>query len=408
MLKHDYWSHHKYVFGSELQIEYFGFTALHAAILGFDTDGSSPETAISLTHRHDIDEVDHWGSSALYWACAQGDLGKIESLLRKGADPNLADREGRTPLHSLAKSANAEAVEVLFQSGADPNARNRMGGTPLHDFTYWDTCTSRILAIFVHYNANLDACDGAGWTPLHWAVRHGNIETISNFHRHGAQLEIKSDMGATPLTYALSRHQYGAFQHLLSIGADTLVKSQKGSLLHFVARDAELETIRHLQQLPVRNMNTNTRDDDGFTALERAERRRDGVVEYTDMRAIESRPLLHGTIWFNAFLSWIKDLDHKANDMPDVLPHREFGPRVDGPEEPQDILSAMTASEDAADTDDGDLEVFVDAVDCLSSAPSYSLAAAGAPVHGIRRRRGRVVDSIGGLWGGSVGSSGAE
>ena len=239
-------------------------------------------------------------------------------------------------------------------------------------------------------------------------MRHGNIETISNFHRHGAQLEIKSDMGATPLTYALSRHQYGAFQHLFSIGADPLVRSQKGSLLHFVARDADLETIRYLQQLPLRNMNTNTIDDDGFTALERAEKRRDGVVEYTDMLAIESIPLLRTTVCFNAFLSWIKDLDHKANNMTDVLPQYDFGPRVDGPDGPQDIPSAMTASEGAADTDASELEVFVDAVDRFSSAPSYSLAAAGAHVHGTRRRRGGVVDSIGGAGGGSVGSSGAE
>ncbi|KAL8991837.1 MAG: hypothetical protein Q9169_007607 [Polycauliona sp. 2 TL-2023] len=215
--------------------------------------------------------------------------------------------------------------------------------------------------MFGRYDANLDACDGGGWTPLHWGVQHGNLETISNFHRHGAQLEIKSAIGATALTYALSRHQYGAFQFLISIGADTLVKSQKGSLLHFAARDADLETIRYLQQLRLRNMNTKTRDDDGFTALERAERTRDGVVEYTEMHAIESIPLLHTTIWFNAFLSWIKDLDHEANDVPGVLPQHEFGPRTDGPDGPPNIPSAMTACEDAADTDDSELEVFDDA-----------------------------------------------
>lgn len=365
LLQHDYWSHHKYLFGSELQIEHFGFTPLHAAVLGFDKDGSTPMTTISLTPRQEINEVDHWGRTALYWACARGDLGNIESLLRKGADPNLADSEGRTPLHSQAESANMEAVEVLFQSGADPKATNRRGGTPLHDFTYWNTCTARILALFVQYNANIDASDGSGWTPLHWAVRHGNIEMISAFHQHGAQLEIKSDMGATPLSYALSRHQYGAFKHLLGMGADPLVKSQKGSLLHFVARDADLETTRHLQQRPLCNMRTDTRDDEGFTALERAERRRDGIFEYTDMRVVESEPQLHVTAWFEAFLSLIEDLDPGGYNMPDLTPQHEVPPHAIGPHGPEDTLSATTASDDDAGTDEGELEVFVDAVQIL-------------------------------------------
>ncbi|KAL8901259.1 MAG: hypothetical protein Q9207_005291 [Kuettlingeria erythrocarpa] len=365
LLQHDYWSHHKYVFSSELQTEYFGFTQLHVAVLGFDKDGPTPMTTISLTPRHDINEVDHWGRSALYWACAQGDLGNIDSLLRKGADPNLADSEGRTPLHSQADSANIEAVEMLFQSGADPKATNRRGGTPLHDFTFWNTCTTRILALFVRCNANLDAGDGGGWTPLHWAVRHGNIEMISCFHRHGAQLEIKSDMGATPLTYALSRHQYAAFKHLLSIGADTLVESQKGSLLHFAARDADLKTIRHLQQLPLCNMRTDTRDDAGFTALERAERRRDGIFESTDMRVVESEPQPQVTAWFEAFLSLIEDLDPEAHNIPDLIPQHGFSPHANGLDVSENMSTAMTASDDDVGTDEVELEVFFDAVQLL-------------------------------------------
>lgn len=293
----------KSVFGRELQLELFGLTKLHAAVLGVDHDAVMAEDTIRMAPRDTIDEVDQTGRSALSWACAQGDLNKVESLLRKGADPNLGDSEGRTPLHHTSYSINERCVEVLLESGAAAGPENRRGGTPLHDITHRNRCTNEILEIFVRFEANIDVTDGNGWTPLHWAVRHGNVETIDALLRHGANLELQSDMGATPLTYALSRHQYHAFKHLLQVGADFTVKSRKGSLLHFVARDGDAETLRYLRQIALAGIDPNERDNDGLTALEHAERRRDGVIEYTDMATYEAPPIPEPLAWFEAFVS---------------------------------------------------------------------------------------------------------
>ena len=58
-------AHHKYNFGSEIQLEHFGLTELHATILGLDTDGKTHEAITRKTHRNDIDEVNYLGRSAL-------------------------------------------------------------------------------------------------------------------------------------------------------------------------------------------------------------------------------------------------------------------------------------------------------------------------------------------------------
>jgi cytohesin len=40
-----------------------------------------------------------------------------------GADPNVADRGGNTPLHAAAQAGDVELVKKLLAKGADPNAR---------------------------------------------------------------------------------------------------------------------------------------------------------------------------------------------------------------------------------------------------------------------------------------------
>ena len=46
----------------------------------------------------------------------------IEFLLENGADPNIVDHRGRTPLHSAALNANSFSIRRLLDAGADPNA----------------------------------------------------------------------------------------------------------------------------------------------------------------------------------------------------------------------------------------------------------------------------------------------
>lgn len=50
----------------------------------------------------------------------------VEMLLHMGADPNLADADGDTPLH-LCESA--EIAQTLIAAGANPHARNAEGKT---------------------------------------------------------------------------------------------------------------------------------------------------------------------------------------------------------------------------------------------------------------------------------------
>lgn len=56
------------------------------------------------------------------------DLATVDVMVEAGANVNVRDANGMTPLHLCS---NERCVERLLEAGADPNARNLQGETPL-------------------------------------------------------------------------------------------------------------------------------------------------------------------------------------------------------------------------------------------------------------------------------------
>ena len=68
----------------------------------------------------------------LHWVAQRGLTNGIACLLANGADPNVTDDKGQTPLHFIAqKGVGKNQVELLIEHGADLNARDDTGQTPL-------------------------------------------------------------------------------------------------------------------------------------------------------------------------------------------------------------------------------------------------------------------------------------
>ena len=70
-------------------------------------------------------------SPGLLAAEARGDAAQVAALLRRGADPDAADRSGWTGLHQAAETGDLAVARVLLEAGAHPDLRARARGTPL-------------------------------------------------------------------------------------------------------------------------------------------------------------------------------------------------------------------------------------------------------------------------------------
>ena len=104
--------------------------------------------AIATSYCYTVDTPNRSGQTALMLCATQSEARGLARLLSAGADPNLVDNKGRTPLmHSMVSgSYNGQetmrepALKQLLVAGADPHKADRKGRTALmcaaaNDFT---------------------------------------------------------------------------------------------------------------------------------------------------------------------------------------------------------------------------------------------------------------------------------
>ncbi|MCJ1310363.1 hypothetical protein MMC25_004027 [Agyrium rufum] len=308
------------LFGNTLSLELFGLNELHAAVLDFRVDDRKTRKIMDATSYALIDELDATGTSALGFACERGDRPKITELLKMGADPNIQDKEGRTPLHKLASwngLPDQSCIQELLVAGGDPNIRNVSGGTPLHDWLLNPHCPIAVLELVLCHGADPNIQDSDGHTPMHWAVRMGNLDAIEPLLRNGADPQRQSYAGTTILTYALVRHLYPTFRYLFEHGFVHNTCAPNGSsLLHFVAREADIDTLCFLQRRNLEGIDTSQRDQDGLTALQRAEKRRRGIYEWMDLPQDHAPPEEESELWFQAYVTLHEELAKALPTLP--------------------------------------------------------------------------------------------
>ena len=105
------------------------------------------------------------GQSILFSALSETNI--LEAVLDAGAqvDPVSHDENNWTPLDAAARDNNAAAVEILLKHGANPNVRNVNGVTPLHCAAY-GPADRAVFELLLAHQADPNARNSIGETPL--------------------------------------------------------------------------------------------------------------------------------------------------------------------------------------------------------------------------------------------------
>ena len=125
----------------------------------------------------------------------------IKLLLKKGADVSKAPEAllGTCDKHQVVKT------ELLLRHGADPNVKDAQGRTPLM-ISLWGN-SDRFIRPLVKYKADLNAVDNHGRTALMIAVKLNNTAAVGDLLRCGADPYLKDHDGKTALELGRNRWQ---------------------------------------------------------------------------------------------------------------------------------------------------------------------------------------------------------
>lgn len=144
----------------------------------------------------------HW-SHELHQAASNGDPVNLQHLLEQGYPPDTegglvcslrgaSELNTRTPLHYSAKEGHLQCLRLLLQYGANPNVRDNDGYSPIHYVCQIHNPSADIsknvrlcLQSLEEFGADTKARTNSGHTPLTLARQHRNKTCVNHLLAQG-------------------------------------------------------------------------------------------------------------------------------------------------------------------------------------------------------------------------------
>lgn len=183
-----------------LTISSFGLSAL---LLGACAGPASAPEAVAATPATPVaspeDRIAFFVNDA-----RNGHIDNVQKELDAGIQVNGKDSLDQTALLAAVSHNEFEEVKLLLAHGADPNLPDNAGWTPLH-YAAWFGSGVSVLDLLREHGATVDARNDRGITPLYFASVAGHTVQVKYLLEQGADRSIASKSGYTPLRAAQTK-----------------------------------------------------------------------------------------------------------------------------------------------------------------------------------------------------------
>jgi ankyrin repeat protein len=153
-----------------------------------------------------------------------GDHFTASALVKDGADVNVAESNGTTPLHWAVHHGNVDLVKQLLKAGADVNVANNYGATPISEAAVLGDYA--LMKVLLDAGADPDSTNPDGQTPLMVVARSNNLDTAQLLLKHGADVNATEQWkGQNAVIWAAAQSQPAMLKLLLEAGGDPDLRS---------------------------------------------------------------------------------------------------------------------------------------------------------------------------------------
>lgn len=190
----------------------------------------------------------------------------VTMLLTNGAQTQVQDRDGNTPLHHAMRSTDAAVAALLLDAGADKEAINKEGYTPLA--LACQAANWRVARYMLERKASVEPMLAV---PVLIAAAGAEDDEIGIrlLHKHKAKIDIRDGRQRTPLMIAAEAGLVEVVSVLVELGAQLNLQDEQGTTAYmFAAQHGEVDVINALQKS--NKLNRSLVDLQGKTAFDYA------------------------------------------------------------------------------------------------------------------------------------------
>lgn len=196
--------------------------------------------------------------TALTNAIRQQNADAVDVLIQSGADPNLLNRKGVTPISVAAHKGNIRIMNCLIYAGSNVNALNSSGSTALIQASHFGNLESvklllqcsatadfanlkgttalmrasqeghvEISRILIHHTADVNRKNLEGMNALMLASQRGHAEMVALLIRAGAAMDEQTSQGSTALMLACKRGHERCVEVLVTMGSEIFIRDTR-------------------------------------------------------------------------------------------------------------------------------------------------------------------------------------